>query len=98
MSWLWLLKLGVPVLLALAAYGYGSTFVTDYKENIRTIERQAGIIKTLEARELSYKSRIDIRDQAIANSRCAKQIQGWVMKPSTLPSPIPKPFSIPGQN
>lgn len=97
MPWLFLLKLGVPALLALVAYGYGSTFVTDYKANIQTIERQAAIIRTLEARELSYKTRIDTRDRAIANSKCAKQIQSWVMKPSTLPSPIPKPFEIPGQ-
>lgn len=92
------LKLGIPVLMALAAYGYGSTFITDYKANIQKIERLEGQIEVLERREISYKTRIDTRDRAIANSRCSKQIQGWIMKPSTLPSPIPKPFSIPGQN
>lgn len=97
MGWTFLLRFGIPILLVLAAYGFGSSYVTEYKEAIQTVERQAAIIRTLEARELSYKTRIDTRDRAIANSKCAKQIQGWIMKPSTLPSPIPKPFEIPGQ-
>lgn len=91
-----LLRLGVPVLLALAAYGFGSTYVTRYEEAVRANEKKDAIIRVLEARELSYKRRIDTRDEAIAASKCAKQIQGWVMKPSTLPSSIPSPFHLPG--
>lgn len=91
------LKFGIPTLIFLVAAGFGSQFVKDYREMATTIAVQEKKISLIEARELSYKNRIDIRDQAIALSSCSKQIQGWVMKPSTLPSPVPQPFTWPPQ-
>jgi hypothetical protein len=90
-------KIGLPLLVMLAAVGFGSQFVKDYREMATIIAEQNKKISLIETRELSYKNRIDIRDQAIALSSCSKQIQGWVMKPSTLPSPIPQPFTWPPQ-
>ena len=89
-----LFKIGLPMLVMLVAVGFGSQFVKDYREMATIIAEQNKKISLIESRELSYKNRINIRDQAIALSKCSTQIQGWVMKPSTLPSPGHEPFTF----
>lgn len=97
LGWLQLVKFGLPILIIIAAYGFGSTAVTEYRDSIRRVKDLERQLSLVESRSKACSNRIDIRDQAIANSKCAKQIQQWVRDPSKLPSPIPKPFSIPGQ-
>lgn len=93
-----LIGAGLPALSIIYAWSSGASSAAKIEDLTRDNAKQAGIIRVLEAREVSYKTRIDTRDRAIAQSRCAKQIQGWVLKPSSLPSPIPRPFSLPGVN
>lgn len=87
-------KFGIPTLIFLVAVGFGSQFVKDYRDMATVIESQKTELRLLKARDLSYRSRIDIRDQAIALSSCSKQIQEWVKTPSKLPSQVPQPFSF----
>lgn len=84
----------IPLLLFLAAYGFGSQFVTDYRNmssEITTLKREAELFKS---RENGYIMRIERRDQAIEKSECKEKIQFWIKNPQYLPSAIPQPFSF----
>lgn len=91
------LRFGIPIIILLAAAGFGSQFVTDYRNmatQISELKREKG---TLDARVLAYRGMIDRRDSAIAYSNCKDKITDWLRHPEKMPSPIPNPFSIPGQ-
>ena len=91
------LRVGFPLLVFLAAAGFGAQFVKDYRNMTTSVSELRRELSLNESRLLAYRGMIDRRDAAIGYSQCEVQIKDWLRHPEKLPSPIPAPFSIPGQ-
>lgn len=85
-------------LAAVFAYGFGRSYVTDYRDAVEKATRLERQLSLAESREASLRGMIDRREQAINYSQCKDKIWYWIRNPEKMPSPIPKPFSIPGQD
>lgn len=86
-----LLKMGLPLGLLVAAGSFGYGFVSNYRDmagQIVTLQRDLNL---RDSREASFRRMIDRRDAAIGASQCAAQIQKWVKNPDSIPVPF-SPF------
>lgn len=95
MFWLRLLPYGVTGLIALYAWGAGSTVIDNYTTMSAKIERLSHENKLYKSRLESYNLRIERRDQAISASKCKAQINQWLRNPDQIPLPA-DPFKSTG--
>lgn len=82
-------RIGLPVLVALVALGFGSQFVKDYREMATTIAENKRQYELLDSRYRASLRMVERRDAAIAQSACKEKIQYWIKNPSLLPAPTP---------
>jgi hypothetical protein len=83
-----LIRWGIPALIAIAVYGFGSSFVTEYKNAVRGKTLADIEVRKITARYESEKRMRDRRDEAIAASKCAAQIKDWIRNPDKIPKPF----------
>lgn len=88
----WLTRLGIPALMALIAFGFGSSFITTYQFNAQEVIRLQKEVDLNTGRNDSYRRMIDRRDAAIEASQCKDKIQYWVKHPDEIPKPF-NPFN-----
>lgn len=83
--WWMLLKWGTPLLIAFGVWNWGDNIIRTYGNNIAKIALHDAEIEKYKRREESALRQRDRRDDAIAASQCAKQIQDWVRNPHKIP-------------
>lgn len=77
------------LVFVVGAVAYSAGAIRDF---VNKVDTQAATIQRLErdkslriAREAAHRLQLQRRDEAIAASKCAKTITGWVKNPDTLP-------------
>lgn len=87
-----LFALAVLVVLGGVAYFVVSGMSYDIGQKATQISELKRTVDKLEARALAEAGRIDRRDKAIAQSKCADTIQDWIKHPEKIPEPF-DPFN-----
>lgn len=83
----------IIILIAIASgawiiYDFGSTFVKNYTNFSAQVAKLNNDVRLRDARLTSMQRQVDRRNEAIAASKCATEIQRWI----NFPNEIPKKF------
>ena len=92
LGYLQLFVLAVLVTLGGVAYFVVSGMSYELGQKATTISELNRKVEKLEAKALAEAGRIDRRDKAIAQSKCAETIQDWIKHPEKIPEPF-DPFN-----
>lgn len=83
-----LAELGVVAAILLFFFGGGKAIVNNYTDLASEKGRLSRELEKTNIKLASYERMVERRDAAIAHSKCAVSIKGWVSHPETLPTPF----------